>query len=236
MLNVQSIDFRIQMSESNSLVTPHGSVLSPFFFNVYMTKFDRFIESLILETANKSMMVKNPLHIRFFFLDRVQYLQLGSQLPKETKKNNSKTKQIFKTGFKLLYVRHINHFLFGYYGQKGEIKELSKRIEAFFKLNLHLNCIRFKFINVYSNCVNYLGFKLRYQKKQETLIKNKTIRAFEKLKNRLTMRKWVENSKYLKILEWAGDKFYTKVVEQIIRNPSQMFVKQGINLKNVLTC
>ena len=47
-------------------------------------------------------------------------------------------------------------------------------------------------------------------------------------------RKLIENSTYLKTLEWSGSKFYRKVVGQTIRDPQQIFVELGIDLKSAL--
>lgn len=137
-------------------------------------------------------------------------------------------------GFKLSYVRYMDDFITGYYGKKSDVKESLKRIETFIKSNLQLNCTRFKLINARSSYVDYLGFRLKCLKKEKASSQNRLTRAFDKLKNRLLTRKLIENSRYLKILEWAGFKFYRKIVEQVIRDPQQIFVKQGVEFTNML--
>ena len=243
MLNSRSVSFNLKATEFNSLGTPNCSVLSPFLFNVYMSKFDRFLELLIVQTNSRlvakgnnewSLMVKNPLKIKNFFLDRVEYLRLSKELFKNAKKSNISSGIITKMGCQLLYVRHINDFIIGYYGKKSDTKEPLKRMEMFIRSNLQLNCTSFKLINACSNYVDYLGFRIKCLKKKTFYTKNRSVRAFEKLKNRLFMRKLIENSTYLKTLEWSGSKFYRKVVDQTIRDPQQIFVKLGIDLKSVL--
>lgn len=243
MLNSQSVSFNLKATEFNSLGIPNCSVLSPFLFNVYMIKFDRFLELLMVQTNRRliakennelSLMVKSPLKIKNFFLNRVEYLRLSKELFKNAKKSNIRPGIITKMGSQLLYVRHINDFIIGYYGKKSGIKEPLKRIEMFIRSNLQLNCTSFKLINACTNYVDYLGFSIKCSKKRTFYTKKRSVRAFEKLKNRLFTRKLIENSTYLKTLEWSGSKFYRKVVGQTIRDPQQIFVELGIDLKSAL--
>lgn len=243
MLNSRSVYFNITAVECNSLGTPKGSVLSPFLFNVYMTKFDRFLESLGVQTSNKSTIanniewlqsVKNSVKIKYFFFSRMERLKLWRESFKKFKKNKTRSEIITEMGFKLSYVRYMDDFITGYYGKKSDVKESLKRIETFIKSNLQLNCTRFKLINARSSYVDYLGFRLKCLKKEKASSQNRLTRAFDKLKNRLLTRKLIENSRYLKILEWAGFKFYRKIVEQVIRDPQQIFVKQGVEFTNML--
>lgn len=75
---------------------------------------------------------------------------------------------------------------------------------------------------------------MKCSKKRIVPSKNRYARVFTKLKNRLLTRKLIENSKYLKTLEWSGFKFYRKIIYQTIRDPQQIFVKSGISLKSAL--
>ena len=243
MLNSRSVSFNIKATEFNSLGAPDCSVLSPFLFNVYMVKFDRFLELLSVQTKSEAiakknnecyLMEKNSLKIKNFFLNRVEYLQLSKKLFNNAKKGKVRSSIITKMGCQFLHVRYIHDFVIGYCGKKSYIKEPLKRIEMFIRSNLQLNCTSFKLINACSNHVDYLGFSLKCSKKRIPDTKSRSACAFDKLKNRLFMRKLIENSTYLKTLEWSGFKFYRKIVDQIIRDPQQTFVKLGINLKSVL--
>lgn len=156
MLNSRSVGFNLKVAEFNSLGTPNRSVLSPFLFNIYMTKFDRFLESLMVQINRKSivgknnecsLMVKNTLKKKAFFLNRIEYLQLSKELFKKAKKSKDRSETITKMGCKLFYVRHIDNFIIGYYGKKSDVKEPLKRIEMFIRSNLQLNCTSFKLIN-----------------------------------------------------------------------------------------
>ena len=59
MLNSRSVSFNIKATEFNSLGAPDCSVLSPFLFNVYMVKFDRFLELLSVQTKSEAIAKKN---------------------------------------------------------------------------------------------------------------------------------------------------------------------------------
>jgi hypothetical protein len=175
-----------------------------------MTKLDKFADSLIKKTNKKATIinnpdwlkkVKNPLSAKKKFLNRTKYLELSRKLIKKAKKNKINSKIRTKIGSKLFYIRYADDFLIGYQGTKNNAKEYIKNIKNFIKSNLQLNCTGFKLISAHSDYVNYLGFKLSCPKKEETLTKNRPIREFKKLKNKLTMRKVNENSKYLKTLE-----------------------------------
>lgn len=131
----------------------------------------------------------------------MEYLQLSKKLSKNAKKSKTRSGITTKMGCRLMYVRYIDAFLIGYYGKKSDVKEPLKRIEVFIKSNLQLNCTSFKLSNVYSHYVDYLGFNIKCLQKETVPNKHRSVRAFEKLKNRLHMRKLIENSTYLKILE-----------------------------------
>lgn len=242
MFNSNNIGFTIKSTEFSSLYSPQSSVFASFLFNVYMIKFNRFLDSLIGNLNNKStpvgntkwlQIINNSLQTSFFF-SRIKYFQLSFELVKIVKKSKARFAVFNKDNCKLFYARHIADFILGFYGKQNDIKKLLTRINIFIMLNLQLNCTSFRLINAYSCYVSYLGFRLKCFRKEKASSKHKFIRAFEKLKSRLIARKLNENTAYLKTLEWAGSKFYRKIVEQVVRNPKQVLVRQGINLKNVL--
>lgn len=196
------------------------------------------IEKKSVKTPNPEwyqMITKPLLNMKKKKLDWVEVLRFNKKIHRKARKNKIKPKIITSIGSKLFYVRHAGDFLFGYLGKKNEAKETFLTITNFIKSNLRLNCVGFKLKSAHSDIMKYLGFCLRYPKKSENLSKSRPVQKFEKLKNRLTVRKAIENSRYLKTLEWAGKKFYRNIVEQIIRQPNQTLAKQGINLKNILT-
>lgn len=234
MLNVYNVDFKVKPTGFTLLNIPKNSALSLLLFDIYMTKLDRFLESILLEIVNKSKvinslewrkLIKDSRAKKFFFC-QVEYFQLTRSLFK-------KTIHIIRPGFKLLYVRHIADLLLGYCGNKSDLYYLLKKIEVFINSNLYLKKISFKLTSLLNNHINYLGFKLKYSKKI-FINKSKLTHIFEKLKNRLVMRKLIENSKYLKVLEWAGRTFYRKAVEQTLQNSNQVWIKQEKDLKNAL--
>jgi retron-type reverse transcriptase len=129
--------------------TPQGGIISPLLTNIYLDKFDKWVEKELLPRYNHSRMKrggrqKNP-----------EYFALYGKMKRAKKKGNMQAKEEYRKMMKatssvmtndpdyrkLEYIRYADDFMFSFAGPKHEAKTIQKEIREYLvgKLKLELS-------------------------------------------------------------------------------------------------
>ena len=162
---------------------PRGSILSPFLFNIYLTKFDEFMDKLMKERnvgwkSKNDKLTANPVYkeynniIRQFRSDHIQttIARYGSIEAMKKALRDEKKAFFKKYGSQggidkltrtILYVRYADDFLVGIVGPKEFAASVRKDINNFLKSDLHLEVKRDELIHRNkAGGVAFLGFNI----------------------------------------------------------------------------
>jgi group II intron reverse transcriptase/maturase len=150
--------------------TPQGGIVSPLLTNIYMDKFDKWVEEKLLPEFNYSAQPRkgrrpNPEYNAYLY-KRKKAKEKGdvetfNRLGKEMKSIPSI--MVNDEGYrKLEYVRYADDFLLSFCGTKSEAKEIKERIGKYLKDSLKLELSEEKTLITHarSEKARFLGYDL----------------------------------------------------------------------------
>lgn len=159
--------------------TPQGGIVSPLLSNVYLDKFDKFIErKLIPEYTKGTKRQINP-----------DYRSLTNTLYRAKKKKDYTTmheialqrrllpsKDTHDPGFRRLwYVRYADDFLLGFIGPKSEAQEIKQKIKEFLENQLKLTLSEEKTLitHAHGDRARFLGYEISTMHENTKLTKGR---------------------------------------------------------------
>jgi group II intron reverse transcriptase/maturase len=153
--------------------TPQGGIISPLLTNIYLDKFDKWVENELLPKHNRSLHPKptrgrrdNPEHKNLTRLrskakskgDHKAYKEYGRQM------RNLPSVIPDDEGFrKLEYVRYADDFLLSFAGPKSEAIEIKKEIGRFLKdtLKLEMSDEKTLITHARTSKAKFLGYEVK---------------------------------------------------------------------------
>lgn len=199
MVNAKIIHFNAYTVNSK---TSSINSLSCLLFNIYMTKFDYFIEKLInLDNKDIKKIQKKPL-IKVNIdkiLKKTKLIESKALIFLKKKRetfleNKSKIKNftccLSKKKVYIYYIRYLDTLLFGIKGSKFFSSRLKEKIIRFINKELHFTCIKIELRQAGSSWINYLGFLLQIRKQRviRKASQNEAIERFRKRTKKNTKR------------------------------------------------
>ena len=153
-------DFNFKSTKSGSA---QGSVTSPILANIYLDKFDRYMEDVIRRDTLGNYRKQNPEYIRL----RTQLKKViqAHDVPNIKRLRNqlkvTSSINLMDSNFRRIhYVRYADDFLIGTISSKDYAKELKQEIKLFLEdvLHLRLNDEKTKITNAKHDKAQFLGF------------------------------------------------------------------------------
>lgn len=150
--------------------TPQGSIISPILTNIYLHKFDKFLETLITErtVGKRKKMTKEYHNVSNSIWKLKQNENYDKNKLMELIKKQNDLSRIGKVSDhndpnyrRLSYVRYADDFLVGVIASRKEAEEIKNKIQEFLKnkLKLELNEEKTKIVHN-SEKIRFLGYDL----------------------------------------------------------------------------
>ena len=158
---------------SSKIGVPQGSVLSPLFCNLYLSKLDQEVKRIQADyntpkrTRRENLEFRNSTRVTLdekrqlnFNRDQIRRL-LKKRIRRAYQKGLSKTDYNDHNFIRIFYARYADHFLFGVIGSKLIVKKVQNRISQFLQSSLHLEVTKTAITHSTAGMVNFLGMSLR---------------------------------------------------------------------------
>ena len=150
--------------------TNQGSICSPILANIYLDKFDRFMEDIINRDTKGAYRKQNPEYAKVRYqLRKAKESGDVTNIKSLTKELNSLSSiDVMDPNFRRVkYVRYADDFLVGIIGDKSFAKQIKQEIADFLKtkLKLRLSDNKTKITNLRHDEAKFLGFRITKDKK-----------------------------------------------------------------------
>ena len=149
--------------------SPQGGIISPILANIYLNKFDKFMDGLISEnTMGKEKRINPEYHrlvCRRYEANKRGDTELARALQKEMQNLNSRD-PMDKNYRRVNYVRYADDFVIFINGDKATAVRIKEQVADYFKttLNLELNAEKTLITNLKDKRVHFLGYEIAKSK------------------------------------------------------------------------
>lgn len=154
---------------------PQGGVCSPILSNIYLDKFDQFVETVLLPKYNQEeRRNRNP-----------AYERIGNDIARAKRKGDRKEVKALKKQRRTLpsqhpqdahyrrlrYVRYADDFVLGFSGPKAEAEQIKHEIREFFRETLKLELSEEKTLitHIRTHAAKFLGYEIVSQHADDKL-------------------------------------------------------------------
>jgi len=145
--------------------TPQGGIISPLLANIYLDRFDKFVETtLVPEYTKGDHRRNNPEYVRL--ASKIRRLRKkgepeGNLRPLIAELKGLHSTDLFDPAYRRLrYIRYADDFLLGYAGTKAEAEEIKAKLGNFLRDNLKLELSQNKTLitHAQSEKAKFLGY------------------------------------------------------------------------------
>jgi group II intron reverse transcriptase/maturase len=124
--------------------TPQGGIVSPLLANIYMDRFDKFVEKTIIPEFTRGTNRKRNREYQSIAnqISRLKAKDAGHKdlLPLRPKLREIRSTDQFDPNYRRLrYIRYADDFLLGFVGPKDEAEEIKDRLKTFLNEQLRLD-------------------------------------------------------------------------------------------------
>jgi len=159
--------------------TPQGAILSPLLSNIYLDRFDRYVERELIPTWTRGeARHKNP-----------AYVKLAKRIHHGRRKGRKEEVRVWRkqlrrlpsldprdpTYRRLRYVRYADDWLIGFSGTRAEAEELKREIATWLRDNLNLTLSDEKTLVTHAcaGSARFLGYEVSNQQSDDKLVGGK---------------------------------------------------------------
>src|SRR5260370_12890392 len=153
--------------------SPQGGVVSPILSNIYLDKFDTYVEQVLIPAYTRGATRRPNRHYEALQAQAHRRKRAGKR--KEAQKLWTQVQQLpsrdpFDPDYRRLkYVRYADDTLFGFIGSKAEAEEIKGKIANWLRENLKLSLSIEKTLitNATSDAARFLGYEIVAQRANE---------------------------------------------------------------------
>lgn len=150
--------------------SPQGGVVSPILSNIYLDKFDKYVEQVLIPEYTRGTKRRYNLEYEVLRSKAVRWKKKGKR--KEAQKLWTQIQHMPSVDphdpnyRRLRYVRYADDTLFGFIGSKAEAEEIKAKIASWLKENLKLDLSLEKTLitNATTDAARFLGYEIVAQR------------------------------------------------------------------------